>query len=88
MFICLPNSDSIAQSVDTFKAYLQEQYNAGTPVIVYYALKTPIATEITDTTLLEQLEELVGATTYAGETNIVATSDGLTIIPKTTALTK
>ena len=88
MFICLPNSVSIAQSVDTFKAYLQEQYNAGTPVIVYYTLKTPIATEITDTTLLEQLEELAGAKTYAGETNIVATSDGLTIIPKTTALTK
>lgn len=55
---------------------------------VRYVLANPTTTEITDTTLLEQLEELAGAKTYAGETNIVATSDGLTIIPKTTALTK
>ena len=75
-------------NVNDFKAFLKEKYNNNKPIICYYILATPIATEITDTTLLEQLEELAGAKTYAGETNIVATSDGLTIIPKTTALTK
>ena len=75
-------------NANDFKAFLKEKYNNNKPIICYYILATPTTAEITDTTLLEQLEELAGAKTYAGETNIVATSDGLTIIPKTTALTK
>lgn len=70
-------------TVDELKTWL----STNKPTL-YFVLNTPTITEITDTTLLEQLEELAGAKTYAGETNIVATSDGLTIIPKTTALTK
>lgn len=72
-----------AYTINEFKTWLSNNN-----VTAYYVLATPTITEITDNTLLEQLEELAGATTYAGETNIVATSDGLTIIPKTTALTK
>jgi len=37
---------------------------------VYYVLETPTTTEITDSTLLEQLEALAGATTYENTTNI------------------
>ena len=79
--ICIRNINY--SNVEDFKNWLSTHNTTA-----YYVLATPTTTEITDTTLLEQLEELAGATTYAGETNIVATSDGLTIIPKTTALTK
>lgn len=81
IFLCV--NSNIANTINNFKTWLSTHNTT-----VYYVLATPTTTEITDTTLLEQLEELAGAKTYAGETNIVATSDGLTIIPKTTALTK
>lgn len=51
-FLLVPNSNTatskgyfyirtIEQSVDDFKAFLAEQYSAGTPVKVYYVLATP-----------------------------------------------
>ena len=40
---------------------------------VYYALKTPTTTEITDATLVAQLNALRKAKTYAGTTTIVST---------------
>ena len=51
--------------VSTFKTWL-----ASNNVNVYYILATPTNTEITDTTLIEQLDELESATSRNGETNI------------------
>ena len=45
-------------------------YLSNNNLICYIPLATPTETEITDTTLLSQLEALEGATTYLGETNI------------------
>ena len=39
-------------------------------MIVYYPLKTPVETEITDANLINQLEALKGAMSYEGQTNI------------------
>lgn len=52
--------------------------------IIYYILATPTATEITDTTLLEQLEALSGATTYENTTNISVTGSLPAILKATT----
>ena len=46
-------------------------------LIVYYVLATPTTTQITDTTLLSQLEALAGATTYLGQTNIITSGSTL-----------
>ena len=43
----------------------------------YYPLKEPIDTEITDSTLLAQLEELEKTQTYKNITHIITSSDGL-----------
>lgn len=44
-------------------------------VYIYRPLLTPIDEEITDATLLSQLNALKGATTYEGETNIITAGD-------------
>ena len=43
--------------------------------IVYYPLVTPTTTEITDTTLISQLNTLAEAESYSGQTNISQTND-------------
>ena len=43
--------------------------------IFYYALATPTDTEITDTTLINELENILNATSYEGQTNISGSSD-------------
>jgi hypothetical protein len=53
---------------------------------VYYPLATPTNTEITDTTLIEQLEELKTAMSYAEQTNISQINDDIPFILKITAL--
>ena len=45
--------------------------------IVYYVLSTPTTTQITDETLLSQLEALAGATTYLDQTNIITSGSTL-----------
>ena len=44
-------------------------------ITLYYVLATPTTTEITDTTLISQLNALVGAESYSGQTNISQTND-------------
>ena len=53
-------------TLETLSAFLQEQYSAGTPVIVYYKLATPLDLELTD----EQKEAREGLNTYKNITNI------------------
>ena len=63
-------NSSRASNVADFKTWL----GANDPS-VYYRLRTPEATEITDTTLISQLNALAGAESYSGQTNISQTND-------------
>ena len=58
-----------ASDLATFKSILNNS-NA----IVYYVLATPTTTEITDTTLISQLEALENAYSYDAQTNISQTN--------------
>ena len=60
IFLCDGTSD-----VDAFKSWLSTH-----PTTVYYALATPTTTEITDQTLIDQLEALASATLNQGVNNI------------------
>ena len=70
------------------KTWLKEQYDNGTPVKVQYVLATPTYTEITDSTLISQLEALKIATSYDTQTNITQTNDNLPFIINASALMK
>lgn len=52
-------SDKTINTVDLFKAFLQELYAAGTPVRIYYKLETPTKLPCTEkqTSVLNQLEQ-------------------------------
>lgn len=59
-----------------FKAYLKSQYDAGTPVVIYYKLQTPTRLAFTD----EQkavAKELSNARTYKNVTNITTDSKAI-----------
>lgn len=58
--------DSRFSTIDNFKAYLKEQYDAGTPVTVYYAL----AESRTENLTLPQLHTLNGMTIITTDTEI------------------
>lgn len=63
-------------SVEGLKAYLKAQYDAGTPVVVYYQLATPKRQKFTD----EQkavAKELNNARTYKNVTNITTDSKAI-----------
>ena len=53
---------------------------------VYYVLETPTYTEITDTTLLSQLNALEKANSYDNQTNVSQTNNDLASILNATAL--
>ena len=59
-------------SVNDFKTWLSTHNT-----IVYYILATPTTTQITDDDLITQLEALIGATTYLGQTNIITSGTDL-----------
>jgi hypothetical protein len=63
-------------TLETFKTWLQSQYNNEIPVKVYYILEIPTDTEITDTTLISQLEAINNALSYEEQTNIRGSSNG------------
>ncbi len=69
-YLVFNNNDTKMKSLDEFKNWLKNQYDNGTPVEIVYQLATPIDEEITDTTLINQLEELSKAMTYKNVTNI------------------
>ena len=63
-------------SVEGLKVYLKAQYDAGTPVVVYYQLATPTRLKFTD----EQkavAKELNNARTYKNVTNITTDSKAI-----------
>ena len=57
-------------------------------VEVYYVLETPTHEEITDTTLISQLNTIEKALSYDGQTNISQTNTGLPFIISASALEK
>ena len=69
-------SKDIASDVTVFKNYLKSQYDAGTPVIIYYKLQTPTRLKFTD----EQkavAKELTNARTYKNVTNLTTDSKAI-----------
>lgn len=65
-------------NVASFKDWLKSEKTKGTPVTVYYEMKTPTEEKITDPAILTQLNKLMEARTYDGLTNISVTGTVLT----------
>ena len=74
--------DSIT-SIGDFRAWLSSNN-----IILYYVLATPTDTEITDTTLINQLNALEQVMSYDNQTNISQENDNLPFIINATALMK
>ena len=70
-------------SLDNFKNWLGTHNTS-----VYFPLATPTNTEITNTTLINQLETLKGAMSYEGQTNISQVNNDLPFIISASALKK
>lgn len=62
----------------SFKNWLKSEKAKGTPVTVYYEMKTPTEEENTDPTLLAELKKLMEMRTYKDVTNISITGTDLT----------
>ena len=73
--------NTFANSLTTFKSWL-----ASNNVTVYYVPATPTFTEITDTTLIEQLENWRNSKSYNGQTNITQTNDDKAFVISYTTL--
>ena len=80
--ICIKSTQNFT-NVEETKAFLQEKYNSGNPVIVYYKLATPIDLELTE----EQEEAREGLNTYKGVTNISVDNELATLDVEYTAET-
>lgn len=66
--------DTDFATLDEFKTFLNNN-----EVYIYYILATPTDTEITDTTLIAQLNAIKEASAYPGTTVIISTGDVLPI---------
>ena len=64
--------------INSFKNWLKAEKAKGTPVTVYYEMKTPTEEQITDQAILTKLNKLMETRTYDGITNISVTGEGLT----------
>ena len=64
-YIVLPIDSEIATSTDTFKSFLTTNN-----VYAFFIKRVPTTTEITNTTLISQLENVLKMTTYKNITNI------------------
>lgn len=69
--------DSQIGSANDFKTWL-----ASNPVTIYYVLATPTETQITDTTLIGQLDALGAMKLFVGENNLLVMASG-TNLPAT-----
>lgn len=80
-------TSSIGLYADATKSMTVEQFKtwlSTNNITVYYILDTPTDTEITDTTLISQLESLKDATTFENTTHIEVSSDDAPAIVKAT----
>jgi hypothetical protein len=76
-------ANNITTSMNDFKTWLSNNNTT-----VYYVLSTPTSTEITDTTLINQLEELYIAKSKENQTNISQINNDLPFIISASALKK
>lgn len=65
-------------NVDDFKNLLQQLYNDGNALTIYYPLATPTNTKITDTTLIQQLENINNNARSYKDTTIITCSSAST----------
>jgi len=79
--LCMCYVSNETNGTTKFKAWLDEERP-----IVLYPMREPTDTEITDTTLINQLEAYLQAYSYINETNISATSSDLEPIITATAI--
>lgn len=63
--------------INSFKNWLKAEKAKGTPVTVYYEMKTPTEEQITDQAILTQLNKLMETRTYDGITNIFCNRRGI-----------
>lgn len=78
----IPTDGTILQMVQRIKKKLQTEQP-----ILYYILATPTDTEITDTTLISQLEAIYNwATSYQDQTNITQVNDDLPFVITATGI--
>ena len=82
LYLRFPKASGIDVSTNTLLNTWLSTHNT----IVYYALATPTTTEITDSTLISQLNALAEAESYTGQTNISQTNDDLPFIISASAL--
>ena len=75
--------DTRFTNITDFKTWL-----ASNNIILYCVLETATDTEITDTTLISQLEAIYNATSYKEQTNILQENDNLPFILNVSALQK
>ena len=80
IYVCLEKFNDF--TLDEFKAYLAEQYANGTPLEIVYELETPVDEEITDESLIAQLEALNKVKTYKKITHIDSVTNDLRPIIK------
>ena len=74
-----PDAQSLKiTNVASFKNWLKAEKAKGTPVTVYYEMKTSTEEEITDPALLTELKKLMEMRTYKDVTNISITGTDLT----------
>lgn len=78
MFSLTDASNLKITDLASFKNWLKAEKAKGTPVTVYYEMKTPTEEQITDQAILTQLNKLMETRTYDGITNISVTGGGLT----------
>ena len=71
-------------TVKDFKADLAQKYENGKPVTLYYPSGTATNTEITDTTLISQLNDISNSSLYE-DTNITQTNNDLPMVLNITA---
>ena len=64
--------------VTSFRNWLKSEKTKGTPVTVYYEMRSSTEEEITDPTLLAQFKKLMEMRTYDGTTNISIAGTDLT----------
>lgn len=80
-WLVMLDSGSVIASASDLSTWLSNNNTT-----IYYVLATPTYTEITDTTLLSQLEALNGARSYTTQTNINQDNNDLPFILDVTAL--
>ena len=80
-YVVIFKNTGINDSIDSFKTWLSTHNTT-----VYYILATPTNTIITDTELIGQLDNIQGAMSYTGQTNIMQVPYDKPFIITTTAL--